>query len=465
MAISSPGLGSGLDINSIVSQLVAVERQPVKIIQAKVSTLQNKMSVFGQIKSELSSLQDASSALMSSSTWDSKIFSSSDTSAVTGSATSSALSSKFTLEVTSLAVGQSVKTSALASSYTASATGTLNIQLGTWASGSFTAGSVASVAVDVTAGQSLSTIAASINAKTASAGVTATVVTSGGTQQLLIRGTGTGAASGFQVSASAGLEALGYSAPTGAGMTQTQAAADAVLSVDGIDITSASNTVSDIVPGVTLNLLAPTTSPVEVGVAVDKTAIKAKIQTFVDSYNKLNTDLKTVTAYNAATKTGGPLLGDTTTTGLQSMLRNLVGSTGPAGTTLGRLSDLGLEIQSDGALKTNSTKLDAALQDPANVKVFFSASTGSAAGNGIAKRIYDFAFGATSVGGSVSTHSTGFQKAIDQNNASIEKFNTRIAAYQKQLLAQYTRLDTNMSSLNSLSTFVSAQITQWNKSG
>jgi flagellar hook-associated protein 2 len=97
------------------------------------------------------------------------------------------------------------------------------------------------------------------------------------------------------------------------------------------------------------------------------------------------------------------------------------------------------------------------------VKAFFSSSTGLASEHGIAKRIYDFTFGALGVNGNVSTHSSAFQKSIDQNNATIDKFNLHIAAYQKQLLAQYTALDTNMSKLNSLSTYVSQQLAQWNK--
>jgi flagellar hook-associated protein 2 len=470
-----------LNIQSIVSQLVAVESQPVRLLQAKSNTLQTKMSVFGQIKSELSALQDASQALVDATTWDSKTFASSNTSAVTGTATSTALSSAFSLEVTNLAASQSLKTAAVATNFTAPTGGTLTFQLGTWsADGSFTGGASSAVSVDVTSGDSLSTIAASINAKTATAGVTATVVSSNGVQQLLIRGNNTGAAAGFQITASAGLEQFGYTptatldgggvpvvpaAYTSGPLTKTQSAADASILVDGIVVTSATNTVTDAIPGVTLNLLAKTTSAATISVDVDKTAIKAKIQAFQDAYNKLNADLKAQTKYDAASKTGAPLLGDGTTVGIQGMLRSLVGSNGPATSTISRLSNLGLEIQSDGSLSTNSTKLDAAMQNPDNVKTFFATNSGTAASNGIAKRIYDFAFGANAVGGSVSTHTAAFQKSIDQNNVTIDKFNAHISDYQKQLLAQYTRLDTNMSKLNSLSTFVSAQVAQWNKTG
>jgi flagellar hook-associated protein 2 len=360
---------------------------------------------------------------------------------------------------------------------------TLNIQLGTRVSDiggdTFTAGTASAVPIAVKAGQSLTDIAASIN-KDSTSGVVATVINTASGQQLALRGNTSGANAGFRITSTDdtntfadGLmkEALKtgsvpFNPPQyeSAGTWATaQYAVDARVKIDGIEITSSTNTIKDAVPGVTLNLLSKTTTAAQISVDVDRTSIKAKIQTFQDAYNKINADLKAQTKYDASTKTAAPLLGDGTTTGLQSMLRSLVGATGPVESSIKRLSDLGLEIQSDGALKSNSTKLDAAMQDTANVKAFFAHNSGTAIGNGIAKRIYDFAFGANATGGSVSSHSTAFQKSIDQNAVAIDKFNTHIADYQKQLLAQYTRLDTNMSTLNSLSTFVSQQVAQWNK--
>lgn len=468
MAISSAGIGSGLNVNSIVSQLVAVESQPITLLQNKNSTIKTEMSAFGTVKSDLSSLQTAAQALMNSDTWDSKGFSTDNTSAVSGTATSAAQASTFTLEVGNLASAQSLKTSGVSTSYTAPATGTLSIQLGAWSGNTFTAGSSSAVNINVTAGDSLSTIAAAINAQSSTAGVSATVVSSNGTQQLLLRGTNTGAQSGFQITASSGLEAFGFTDPSSTtGMSRTQTAADASLTIDGIAITSATNTVKDAVPGLTLNLLAKTTTPATVTIAVDKDAIKTKIQAFQDAYNKLNSDIKTYTAYDASTKTGGPLLGDSTANGILTAMRGMLGANGPASSTISRLSDLGLQIQADGSLSTNSTKLDIAMQDTKNVKAFFATAAGStaSAGDGIARRIYNFAFGALGSAGTVTLHAAAFQKSIDQNNDSIDKLNTHIAAYQKQLLAQYNALDTKMGTLTSLSTFVTNQVAQWNKSG
>jgi flagellar hook-associated protein 2 len=478
MGISSAGVGSGLNVQSIVSQLVAVESQPVKLLQVKGNTLQNKMSIFGQIKSELSTLQDAASALTSATTWESKSFTSSNATAVTGTSTSSAAVGSFSVDVLNLVTTQSA-TLQVASGYTAPEDYKLNIQLGTRdkTTDAFTPGSAAAVSINVTAGQSLTDIAASINGNS-TAGVVATVITTAsGAQQLALRGNTAGASAGFQIGSSDAngnnfTDGLIQSPDSGVSFakagtwTTTQYALDAKVKIDGIEITSATNTVTGAVAGVTLNLLATTTSAASITVDTDKAGIKTKIQAFQDAYNKVYGDLKTDTAYNAATKTGGPLQGDNTATGLMSMLRNLVGAAGPANSgALRRLSDLGLEIQSDGSLKTNTTKLDAALQTPSNVKTFFSANTGTASANGIAKRVYDFAFGALGVGGSVSSHSAAFQKAIDQNNATIDRFNLHIADYQKQLLAQYNALDASMAKLNSLSSYVTQQITTWNKSG
>jgi len=139
MAISSAGVGSGLNVQSIVSQLVAVESQPVKLLQAKGSTLQTKLSVFGQVKSELASLQDAASALMSTSTWDSKSFTSSATANVTGTIGANAMLGTFRVAVTNLAAPQTLQynafTPAIDPTVPANALpdGVLTFQLGKWA--------------------------------------------------------------------------------------------------------------------------------------------------------------------------------------------------------------------------------------------------------------------------------------------------------------------------------------------
>lgn len=477
MAISSPGIGSGLDVKSIVSQLVALERQPLQTMQAKANTFQSEISAFGRVKSDMSALQDAANALLDSSLWSGKTFSSSDATMVTGSASSSALASSFAVSVQQLAKPQSLRSAAQAAGSAIGASGRLDIQLGQWSGTTFTAGSSAVVSVNVSATDTLTDLANKLNA--ANAGVSAVVVSGSAGDQLLIRGNNTGAASGFQIrtydassteitDGTTGVGVFAYNTSGGSfygKMGQTQAAQDAALTIDGIAVTSSTNTVSNAVPGVTLNLNAVTTSPVQVSVASDQGSIKAKIQSFVDAYNKIYSTLSDVTRYDAASKTGGPLLGDGTANGLQNMLRNLIGVTGPSGTGFSRLSDLGLQVQRGGTLSIDAAKLTAALSGTGDVKTFMTATTGSASQDGVVKRMRDFVMGALSVTGSLTTSTDSLQKSVDRNQAAMDRLSQRASQVEAQLYAQYSRLDANLGKLNSLSSFVSQQITQWNKTG
>lgn len=480
MAISSPGVGSGLDIKSIVSQLVNLEKQPIVQLQSKGSTLQTKLSAYGYIKSSLATLDDAASAMLNASTWNARTFSSNNTTAMTGTATSTALASSFSVQVNALAQVQSLKSGAVTSGAALGSSGRLDIQVGTWTGTSFDGGSNSVMSVSVTSTDTLTDIAGKINS--AGAGVSAVVVASGGQDRLLIRGNTTGDAAGFQIKtfdgASAeitdgttgvGKLAYAYNAaatvPAFYGMTQTQAAQNASVSIDGIAVSSATNTVSDAVPGVTLNLLATTSTAAQVTVGLDKELIKTKLESFRTAYNSIRAKLADNLKYDPGSKKGGPLQGDSTALGLQNMLRDLAASTGPSGSTLGRLSDLGLEMQRDGTLTTNTSKLDIALQTPSNVQTFLTHSSGTSSTDGIARRLRDFARGANAIDGNVTGRNTALQAAITRNTKDIDSMTARVSRTETRLYAQYSRMDSNIGTINSLGSFVTQQIAQWNKTG
>lgn len=480
MTISSPGIGSGLDVKSIVTQLVALEKQPITALQTKSSTLQTKLSAYGQIKSSLATLDDAASALMDSATWNARTFASNNAAAITGTATSSALASSFSVQVTALAQVQSVKSNPVTSGAALGSAGRLDVQIGEWSGSTFNGGSNAVMSVSVASTDTLSDIAGKIN--NAGVGVSAVVVASGGQDRLLIRGNTTGGAAGFQIrtydassteitDGTTGVGQLAYAYNAGGtspgfyGMAQTQAAQNSSITIDGIVVSSATNTVSDAVPGVTLNLLSTTSTAAQVTVGLDKEVIKTKLEAFRTAYNAIRTTLAADVKYDPGSKTSGPLQGDSTAVGLQSMLRDLAAATGPTGSSIGRLSDLGLEMQRDGTLVSNSTKLDAALQNPSNVQTFLTYSSGSSAGDGVARRLRDFARGANSVDGKVTGRNTALQAAITRNSTEIDKLTARAARVEANLYAQYSRLDANLGTLTSLGTFVTQQIAQWNKTG
>lgn len=476
MAISSAGVGSGLDVSSIVTQLMSIEKQPLTQLQTKASGLQTKLSGYGSVKSALSALQDAATKLLDTSSWKAKTFSSNNTSAVTGSATIGALATSFGLKINDLAQVQSARSSGIATGSQIGSAGRLDIQLGEWSGTNFTKGSSGSISVNVSATDTLTDIATKINS--ASAGVTAVVVKSGTNDQLLLRGNTTGAASGFQIKSfdgggaaitdgitGVGKLAYDYSSSNLAfyGMTQTQAAQDASIEIDGIAVTSASNTVSNAVPGVTLDLLSKTTTAATITVGDDTASIKSKIEAFQTAYNKVATTLSDLTKYDTATKKAGALQGDSTAVGLQSVLRSMLGANGPTGTSFSRLSDVGLEMQRDGTLSINSTKMATALKNLPDLNTFFTASTGSSAMDGMAKRINTFIQQANGVDGNVSGRSSALQAAITRNSKDQDALNVRLTQRQASLYAQYNALDTKMGTLSSMSSFITQQVAQWNK--
>ena len=472
--ISTPGVGSGLDVRTIVSQLVALERQPITQLQTKASSLQTKLSAYGRLKSEMATLQDAATALTNPSTWNSKTFTSNNTSAVTGSVTEGALATSFSVRVNNLAQAQSVRSGALATNAAIGSEGRLDLQSGKWDGTTFTS-SGSAVSVNILDTDTLSDIAGKINSS--GAGVTAVVVRSGAEDRLLLRGNGTGDDAGFRIQSfdgggtaitdgTTGVGSLAFDhGPTGFyGMARTQTAMDANIEIDGIAVSSATNTVSDAVPGVTLNLLAETTSNAQVSIAANEAETKARLETFQKAYNTLNASLADLTRYNAANKSAGPLQGDSTAVGLQSVLRSMLGANGPAGTSFSRLSDVGMELQRDGSLSINSAKLTASLAKPEDLRTFFDADSGNATTDGLAKRLGDFVRTAVSIDGTIDNRNKALKSAIDRNTTEQERISERVTRSETRLYAQFSRLDANMAALSSLGSFVSSQVAVWNKS-
>lgn len=472
--LSTPGVGSGLDVRSIVTQLVALEKQPITQLQTKASSLQTKLSAYGRLKSEMASLQDAAGALLNDSTWNSKTFTSNNTAAVSGSVSESALATSFSVQVNNLAQSQSLRSAPSTAGAALGSEGRLELQTGQWAGTSFT-GSSSTVSVDVVATDTLSDIAGKLNS--AGAGVTAVVVRSGTEERLLLRGNGTGDGAGFRIQAfdslndaitdgttGVGQLAFDHGASGFFGMDRTQTAVNSNIEIDGIAVSSATNTVADAVPGVTLNLITETTSAARVTVGANEAETKAKLEAFQKAYNTLNASLAEMTRYNAANKSAGALQGDSTAVGLQSVLRSMLGANGPAGTSFSRLSDVGMELQRDGSLSLNSTKLTSSLTKAADLRTFFDADSGTTTTDGLARRLRDFVRTAVSIDGSIDNRNKALKSAIDRNTTEQDRLNERVARTETRLYAQFSRLDANMASLSSLGSFVSSQVAVWNRS-
>lgn len=458
--ISSTGIGSGLDVKSIVSQLVAIEKQPLTQLQTQATKFQTQLSTYGTIKSQVSTLYDAAALLSGPGGWNAQAASSSNAAAVGVTASSSAVANSLSVEVSQLARAQTSASVPVGAASASGAAGSLKIELGNWSTGSFVAGGV-SASVAIAATDTMAAIATKINA--ANAGVTATVLSDGSNERLVFKSASTGTASGFRlnVPADAGLAPLGLTNPGATGFVG-QTGLDATLKINGVDVVSASNKMANAIPGVTLQLSQVTTGPVEITVSTDLTVVQKNVQSFVDAYNALNTTLGEAIKYDPVSRVGGPLLGDSTTLGIQTTLRSIMGSAS-TGSTFSYLSDVGIERQTDGSLKINQTKLTSAESNIPNLKSLFAADNGNTLTNGFGAKLRDYTHGLINFDGLVTTKTAAVQKSIANNTKDQDRVSLRASKVEAQLLSQYTALDTKIAGLSSLNSYVTAQLAVWNK--
>ncbi|RZI75159.1 MAG: hypothetical protein EOP80_09345 [Variovorax sp.] len=476
-AISSTGLGSGLNVDDIITSLMSIEKKPLAALQTQASVLDSKISAFGTMTSLMSTLNDAVGKLALASTWNAKSVLSATPAAVGASVSGdSAAATSFSVAVSQLARAQSVASGAVAAGSGFGA-GTLSIQLGSWAgtTPAFTASGAAAVSVTVAEGDSMATIATKINA--AGAGVTATVLKDLSGERLLIRSAATGEPNGFRIQPADDAGATGPSlaalafdpaaGPTGMAANPIQYALNAQAAINGVAINSASNTLADTVPGLTLTLSQVTTAPVEVTVANDVTRQTEAVNAFVKAYNAINQLFNAATKFDPASKRGALLQGDATTTGLQTALRSMVGSLAGSGGALQRLSDVGVSIAKDGAgdLAVDSTRLANALKDPAAVKAFFISGAGASDSTaGFATRLSGFLQSAIGSTGMLGSKTSSLQSQKTSNTKNQDKLSDRLTLVEERMRKQYTALDTRMASLNALSAYVTQQVATWNKS-
>ncbi len=385
MAISSLGLGSGLDIRSMVDGLVAAEREPQSFQLTKQETsLQAKLSSYGIYKSALSDFRASFAALRREGEFGALKATSSDDSIVSASVSSSAEKGKYSIEAKQLAQSHSLASAGFADANATVGTGTLTIKLGTtdYDSGTDTYSSFVQnpdkgiLSIDLDASNNtLTGLRDAIN--NAEAGVTASIINDGSAYRLVLSSDETGAENSIQISVSdPSLSQFEFN-ELSTNMEQTQVAQDAIMGINGLDVANSSNTFSNTIKGVSINL-----HQVEPGKLVNLTVagntgdVVSSLQKFVDSFNELNQTVKNLAGFNAAnTEESGVLLGDATVRTGMSQIRSVLGDvvSGLQGTSIRTLNDLGVSTQADGSLEFDSGKLTSALEsDPDGVAAVFS---------------------------------------------------------------------------------------------
>jgi flagellar hook-associated protein 2 len=387
MAISTPGVGSGLDVNGIVTQLMALERRSLTAIDTKEAKFQTQLTAYGSLKGALSTFQSAVAALASPSKFTAVKTSVGDPTVATATATNAPAGS-YSLEVQTLAQAQKLRSTTFTATTEAVGTGTFTVSFGTYNGDTFTPNpDKASKEIVIAEGRdSLAAVRDAINA--ADAGVTATILNDGTAYRLVVTSKDTGVANAVRITVADsdgnntdmnGLSRLAYDGRTPSGvanMVQTVAAQNARALVDGIQISKASNSFSDVIEGVTLNLLKENTpAKTTVTVSRDTNAIQASVQSFVKAYNDLNKTITDLTKYDAANKRASTLTGDATVRSLQTRLRSVFNTAlETAGGGLTALSDIGISFQVDGTLKLDTSKLDKVLADSSkDISTLFAA--------------------------------------------------------------------------------------------
>lgn len=396
MAISSPGIGSGLDINNLVTQLLALERRPLALLDRSEAALQAQLSAYGSLKGAVSALQSSMDGLASLAKYQAMTAKAGDATILAAAAAATAAAGSHSIEVKELASAHRLASGNFADISGAVGTGTISIRKGTYSGGVFTPNPdqpEKSIAIN-SGNNSLAGIRDAIN--NAGMGVTASIVNVGGNYKLVIASEDTGAANSLKIAVTdsgdgnnlddSGLSKIAYdpagSAGSGKNMSETIAAANALLKVDGIDnISKSGNTVSDVLEGITLQLLKKSDSGVAttLTVARDTNGIKIAAREFVKAYNQFADTANRLTAYNKEAKQGSVLQGDVSTLMLSARIRNVINSSHRVpGGSLSSLSDIGISFQRDGTLALDETRLQAAIDSkPGEIGGLF-ANTGKA---------------------------------------------------------------------------------------
>lgn len=468
-SVTSSSLTSGgINVDSVVSGLMTIERQPIDRLNTKEASYQAKITALGTLKSKMAALQTAAQALGSTSA--SALLAvkatPSDTSILAASATSSATTGVYALSVTALAQSQKLVAAGQTSSTAAIGTGTstvVSFDFGTISGGTFDSvtgkytgaafasngGGVKTITIDST-NNTLQGIRDAINA--AGMGVSATIVNdgSGTPYRLALSSDSTGVSNSIKIStdgADAAITGLLAHDPAGTqNLSQTVTAQNAAFSVNGIAITKTSNTASDAIQGVTLTLAK--TGTASLTVERDTAAITSAVSGFVTAYNDLYTAMKNSSAY----KSGSALAGDSTLRAMQTQMREIL-TTAASGGVLSNLTEVGVTSKTDGTLQLNSTTLNNAINSNfGNVAALFNSTTG------FATRFESWSTSALAYDGTFANKTDSLNLALKSIATQRDALEVRMANIEKAYRKQFSTLNATLLGMNQTSAYLTQQL-------
>lgn len=433
-------VGSGLDIPTLVSQLVTADRTPAENrinTQGKAATAQ--LSALGTIKSAMSNLQSSLSGLSTAlSTPAFKPTVASDA-GFTASTTSSAAAGSYDIEVISLAKGNKLTSSAFASDELVGS-GSLQLSFGD-----------SHLEVTVAADMTLSSLAREINRVAGGKGVTASVITSDTGQHLVLNAVGTGSKGAVTLSASGDgrLGELSWDGSAG-GMTENIAATDARVRIDGQERTNTSNTFTDLVEGATITLTKTTVGTTgNLSIAADNSGAKTSMQAFVSVYNATLNALKSASSYNADTKTASALTGDSMVRGLQNQLRSIMGNN-----NVSDLKALGVSVGKDGTLSFDASSFEKGMAEQPAMAARVLGKDGSIASSldSLLKSNLDTGTGV------LVQRTNSLNKQISKLEKDLDDLDVRMEKNYERYTKQFTAMDTLVAQMQNTSNYLTTQL-------
>jgi flagellar hook-associated protein 2 len=470
-SIISGSTGSSLDVSGLVTALVNSKiAGQTATLTAQATTDNTQLSAIGKLSAALSALQVSLAPLYNGSL-QSAFTATASGDGLTASASTGAVAANYTVDVTQIAQAQSITSGAFTKDQAASlGTGTVSIMVGD---------NSMNLTID-SSNNTLSGLAAAINNSSSNPGVAATVVNGKDGAHLVLSSTATGstntisvnvtnASTGAALSSLAvksvpgddsvtptGSDAIGASTlEPGSAWTQSSAAQDAVFSLNGTDVTSATNNITNVLDGVTMTLTSEAAGKTQMlTIAPDTTQQVNDITNFVSQYNAVVSTMASLTTFDstaAAGSQGGPLLGDSMLDSVQDALGNIV-SGGIKGAAAGTtLASLGITLNTDGTMSLDTDSLNAAVQfNPGQVASVFNST------NGIAQQLNTSITAFTKSGGVIDVRTD----AITTDLNSIKDQSDTLTAYQTQLTAQYTAEFTALNTLMATTTSNSNYLTQ-----
>lgn len=444
MAIRAGGIGSGLDVESIVSQLVALERRPINRVQTQQAQVNAQISAYGSLKSKISEFQSAMASLGSASSF--RLFqgTSSNESVFTANVGSEALAGSYSVDVQSLAERDKIAFGPFADSNTAVGSGTLNLSVGS-----------ESFSINVGATDTLASIRTAINEASDNTGVTATIVNSDDGARLVLSSNETGTDNALTVTATgdgdgndsdnAGLSALTYVSGGTSYATSISTATDAVVEIDGFAVTSSSNTISNAIDGISFTAKSVGTASLEV--SRDDEAILEAVNQFADAYNALRSEVNK--------QRSGQLEADSTLLSIERALSEVMNAGSEiSGSSFRYLIEAGVSVNEEGVMEVNEDTVTEKLNNDFNSFVNLFAADGE----GYAARMESLADGWLASNGLINAREEGLNTQLDRLEDDELRLEARLEIVETRIRSQFTALDTLVSELSNTGDFLLQQL-------